>query len=58
MLKIWGRINSINVQKVLWCLDELKLPYERTEAGMAFGCVNEPWYRAGRTGGRAHWARP
>ncbi len=52
MLKIWGRINSINVQKVLWCLDELKLPYERTEAGMAFGCVNEPWYRAMNPNGR------
>src|SRR6266480_3381172 len=45
MLKVWGRINSINVQKVLWALDELTLPYERVDAGMAFGVVNEPWYR-------------
>ena len=44
MLKIWGRINSINVMKVLWCADELKLDYERTDAGMAFGAVNEDWY--------------
>jgi glutathione S-transferase len=23
MLKIWGRTSSINVQKVLWCCDEI-----------------------------------
>ena len=45
MLKLWGRINSINVQKVLWALEELKVPYERTDAGMAFGLVNEPFYK-------------
>ena len=45
MLKLWGRINSINVQKVLWALEELKVPYERTDAGMAFGVVNEPFYK-------------
>jgi len=28
-LKIWGRANSVNVQKVLWCLRELDLGYER-----------------------------
>ena len=27
MLKIWGRTNSINVQKVLWCCAELDLKY-------------------------------
>ena len=46
MLKLWGRANSINVQKVAWTLAELDLPYERIEAGMAFGKVAEPWYRA------------
>ena len=46
MLKLWGRVNSINVQKVLWALDELKVPYERVDAGMAFGVVNEPFYKA------------
>ena len=44
MLKVWGRVNSINVQKVLWALEELKVPYERVDAGMAFGVVNEPFY--------------
>ncbi|MGH3087721.1 MAG: glutathione S-transferase family protein [Rubrobacteraceae bacterium] len=37
MLEVWGRRNSINVQKVLWCCDELGLDYEQTDAGMAFG---------------------
>lgn len=45
MLKIWGRTNSVNVKKVLWCADELGLAYERRDAGMQFGVVNEPWYR-------------
>ena len=45
MLKIWGRTNSVNVKKVLWCADELGLQYERTDAGLQFGVVNEPWYR-------------
>jgi len=45
MLKIWGRINSVNVKKVLWCLEELNVPYERIDAGMAFGVVKTPEYR-------------
>ena len=45
MLKVWGRVNSINVQKVLWALDELKVPFERIDAGMAFGVVSEPFYK-------------
>ena len=44
MLKLWGRTNSINVMKVLWCLDELGLQYEREDAGMKFGVVNEDFY--------------
>jgi glutathione S-transferase len=46
MLKIWGRKNSINVQKVLWCCCELGLAYERIDAGMAFGVNDTPEYRA------------
>lgn len=45
MLKIWGRANSVNVQKVLWCCDELGLPFERIDAGLQFGHVNDPAYR-------------
>ncbi|HEY9447442.1 MAG TPA: glutathione S-transferase N-terminal domain-containing protein [Burkholderiales bacterium] len=46
MLKIWGRKNSINVQKVLWCCGELGLPYERVDAGMQFGVNDTPEYKA------------
>lgn len=46
MLKIWGRTNSINVQKVLWTCAELGLPFERIDAGMQFGVNNTPEYRA------------
>jgi glutathione S-transferase len=45
-LKIWGRANSVNVQKVLWCLRELDLAYERIDAGMQFGRNHEPDYLA------------
>lgn len=37
MLKVWGRRNSINVQKVLWCCDELGLEYEQADTAGAFG---------------------
>jgi glutathione S-transferase len=46
MLKIWGRVNSSNVQKVLWLADELGLRYERVEAGGAFGRTADADYRA------------
>jgi glutathione S-transferase len=46
MLRIWGRTNSINVQKVLWCCAELNLQYERTDAGLQFGVNNTPEYKA------------
>ena len=37
MMKLWGRKTSINVQKVMWVLAELKLDYERIDAGGNFG---------------------
>jgi glutathione S-transferase len=52
MLKLWGRINSINVQKVRWAIGELGLSCERHDAGLAFGVVNEPWYREMNPNGR------
>ena len=45
MLKLWGRINSLNVQKVRWTLAELGVACERVDAGMQFGVVDEPAYR-------------
>jgi glutathione S-transferase len=51
-LTIWGRANSVNVQKVLWCLAELDLAYERIDAGMAFGKNDRPEYLAMNPNGR------
>ncbi len=36
-IKLWGRRNSSNVQKALWCCDELGLPVEQIDAGREFG---------------------
>jgi len=44
MLKIWGRLSSVNVQKVVWCADELGLAYERVDAGGSFGLTKTPEY--------------
>jgi glutathione S-transferase len=46
MLIIHGRINSINVQKVVLACEELRLPYVRHDAGGVFGKVKEPAYLA------------
>jgi glutathione S-transferase len=37
MLTLLGRRNSANVQKVLWCLDEMRLPYAQVDVGGRFG---------------------
>ena len=52
MLKIWGRKNAINVQKVLWGCAELGLEYERADAGLQFGVVDQPFYLAMNPNGR------
>ncbi len=36
MLRIWGRLSSVNVQKVVWCAHELSLDHERIDVGGAF----------------------
>jgi glutathione S-transferase len=51
-ITIWGRANSVNVQKVLWCLHELELTYERIDAGMAYGKNREAEYLAMNPNGR------
>ncbi len=43
-MKIWGRRNSINVQKVLWCCAELDIPFERVDVGGPFGGNRDPEY--------------
>lgn len=42
MLKVWGRASSINVQKVMWAVSELRLVHERIDAGGAFGKTDTP----------------
>lgn len=44
MLKIWGRLSSINVRKVVWTAQELGLDFQRTDAGGQFGVVKTPEY--------------
>ncbi len=44
MLKIWGRLSSINVRKVVWAAQETGAPFTRTDAGAAYGIVHTPQY--------------
>ncbi len=46
MLTVWGRPNSLNVQKVMWVVGELGLEHERIDAGGAFGGLDTPDYGA------------
>ncbi len=43
-MKVWGRVNSINVMKVLWCADECGLKYERENVGLQYGGNDQKWY--------------
>ena len=45
MMTLWGRKNSSNVQTVVWCLEELNLPYKRIDAGFTYGVVDTEEYR-------------
>jgi glutathione S-transferase len=45
-MRVWGRTGSPNVQKVIWCANELGLPYDLIAAGHEHGVVNEDWYLA------------
>ena len=46
MLRLWGRLSSINVRKVVWALQEAGVPFERIDAGLAHGVVGTPEYGA------------
>lgn len=52
MLRVWGRRNSFNVQKILWLIGELGLDYEHIPAGGEFGKLNEPEFRRVNPHGR------
>jgi glutathione S-transferase len=45
-ITLWGRLNSANVQKAIWALEELALPYRHIPAGGSFGGLDTPEYRA------------
>ena len=45
-LKVWGRISSINVRKVVWTAQELGVNFERLDAGGMFGIVKTPEFLA------------
>jgi glutathione S-transferase len=51
-LTLWGRLSSCNVQKAVWLLEELGLPYERIDAGGDFGGLDDPAYLAMNPYGR------
>lgn len=52
MLRVWGRRNSLNVQKVMWLVGELGLAHEHVPAGGDFGRLDEPAFRALNPHGR------
>lgn len=45
-LTLWGRASSANVQKTLWALEELGLPYAHRLVGGQHGGLDDPHYRA------------
>lgn len=46
MLKIWGRRNSINVQKAMWAIAETGIAHERIDAGGPFGGLDTDEFAA------------
>ena len=52
MRTLWGRMTSINVQKVAWVLSESGLTFDRVDVGGAFGGLDTAEYRAMNPSGR------
>lgn len=46
MVRVLGRVTSINVRKVLWALDELGISYEREDWGLPLRDPNDPAFLA------------
>ncbi|ESR23180.1 glutathione S-transferase family protein [Lutibaculum baratangense] len=46
MIEVWGRVTSINVQKVMWTAAELGLEWRRHDVGGAWGGTTEPSFVA------------
>jgi glutathione S-transferase len=45
-IRLWGRISSLNVRKVVWAAQELKLDFQRTDAGAAYGITTTAEYQS------------
>ncbi len=52
MLQVLGRPNSVNVQKVMWCLAELGVAVQRHDIGGPFGGNDQPVYLAKNPNGK------
>jgi glutathione S-transferase len=46
MFKIWGRLSSLNVRKVVWAAQEVGVVFERIDAGGAFGTLDTAEYKS------------
>ncbi|AZE62722.1 MULTISPECIES: glutathione S-transferase family protein [Pseudomonas fluorescens group] len=42
MIRVWGRLSSFNVQKVMWLIGELDIVYQHIPAGGQFGVIDTP----------------
>jgi glutathione S-transferase len=51
-MRILGRLSSINVQKVVWCAEDLGLAYERVDVGGPFGGNSSPEFLPKNHNGR------
>ena len=52
MLKVWGRRDSFNLQKVMWCVGELGIAHERIDAGGTHGVSDTAAYLAMNPNGK------
>jgi len=52
MIKVLGRANSVNVQKVMWCAAELGVEVTRTDVGGSFGGNDTDAFRAMNPNGK------
>lgn len=52
MLKVWGRRDAFNVQKVMWLVGELGLGHEHIPAGGSHGGLDDPDFLAMNPHGR------
>ena len=44
VVRLWGRISSLNVRKAVWAAQEVGLDFQRTDAGAGFGVTTTTEY--------------